>query len=122
MQRIIVSRHPAAIEFITGSLCTEGIEYTRQGNQLAGFVRADVGHWFGQAGDLVEEIPIIEQATPDDVRGKHVFGNLPLHLAAIADRVTVVEFEGAAPRGQEYTLADMAKAGARLRTYEVKEV
>jgi hypothetical protein len=34
--------------------------------------------------------PVVEHASADDVRGKHVIGVLPLHLAALADSVTEV--------------------------------
>ena len=87
MDTIIVSRHPAAIEFI--------------------------------AREVGSEWPVLAIATAEDVRGKHVIGNLPLHLAALAGKVTVIEFEGAPPRGQEYSLADMDAAGAVLRSYVV---
>ncbi len=55
----------------------------------------------------------------DDVRGKHVVGNLPLHLAALCASVTAIEFDGPPPRGAEYTAEDMKQAGARLRRYVV---
>lgn len=89
MDHIIVSRHPAAIEFIRA--------------HAPEFVSA----------------PVVEQATPEDVRGKVVAGNLPLHLAALAAEVVAVEFGGAPPRGQEYGLAEMEAAGARLTRYVV---
>lgn len=59
---VIVSRHPAAIEFI---------------REKAG---------------LPEDTPVIEQATEADVVGKVVYGNLPLNLAARALKVYAVEF------------------------------
>ena len=34
--------------------------------------------------------------------------------------VVAVEFQGAPPRGQEYSLADMLSAGAVLRRYRVE--
>ncbi len=86
---LIVSRHPAAIEFIRA-----------QRPELA-------------------NAPVLAQATTEDVRGKHVIGNLPLALCALAESVEVVEFAGAPPRGQEYTIEDMIAAGARLRRYIV---
>ena len=36
------------------------------------------------------------------------------------DRGVTIEFDGAAPRGVEYTLDDMRRAGARLVAYKVK--
>lgn len=88
---VIVSRHPAAIEFIRAN--------------DARFLAAPV---------------ITGNATPDDVRGKVVAGNLPLSLASVANEVVSVEFTGAPPRGAEYTTADMEAAGARLESYVVK--
>lgn len=65
------------------------------------------------------EIPVRAEVGPDDVRGKHVVGNLPLHLAALATSVTAVEFAGDPPRGREYGAAEMEASGARLATYRV---
>jgi len=117
MDTIIVSRHPAAIEFIARQL--GGQTATHQGKQC---IEIDVTH----PDDIgtpehyaCQLIPIVAQATAADVRGKHIYGNLPLHLAALAAKVTVVEFDGAPPRGQEYSLEDMQAAGAVLRTYVV---
>ena len=87
---IIASRHPAAVEFIR------------------------------LASGLDAATPVVAEATEADVRGAIVYGNLPLHLAALADAVVAVEFTGPAPRGTEYTLADMRAAGARLRVYRVR--
>lgn len=56
---------------------------------------------------------------PDDVRGRRVVGNLPLHLAALAAEVVVVEFAAQPPRGQDLTLPEMDAAGARLARYRV---
>lgn len=88
MDCIIVSRHPAALDFLASLLD-------------------------------ISRIPILTQAGPGDVRGKIVYGNLPLHLAALAAEVWAIEFDGAPPRGQEYSLADMVAAGARLVPYVV---
>jgi hypothetical protein len=91
MEYIIVSRHPAAIEFI----------------------RAWASEEFGAA-------PVAASATADDVRAKAVAGNLPLHLAAVAAEVWAVEFDGPPPRGAEYSTRDMVAAGARLARYRVQ--
>lgn len=90
MNKLIVSRHLAAIEFI------------RQ--ELPDFTDA----------------PIVAEATVEDVQGAWVVGNLPLHLAAHCHTVTAVEFTGTPPRGMEYTIDDMRAAGARLRAYHVQ--
>jgi len=91
-ERVIVTRHPAAVAFIRRE-------------------RPDFC-----------EAPVMESATPADVRRRWVAGNVPLHLAALADMVIAVEFTGPPPRGGEYSLADMDAAGARLREYRVASV
>lgn len=93
MRYAIVTRHPAAIAFI----------------------RKEAYPQFGDA-------PWIAEATAQDVRGVVVAGNLPLHLAALAEEIVAIEFTGTPPRGQEYTLADMYTAGAVLRRYRVTAV
>lgn len=60
--KLIVSRHPAAIEFI------------RQ--EMPEFADA----------------PLLASATADDVQGKEVAGVLPMHLAALTHRFYAVEF------------------------------
>ena len=100
MRKVIVTRHPAAVDFIA--------------SRLGGHVQDNKIVLGGG-----EEIPIIASAFADDVRDAEVYGNLPLHLAALTTSVTAIEFDGASPRGQEYTLADMLAAGARLARYNV---
>jgi hypothetical protein len=86
---IIVSRHPAAVEFIR----LHAPEF--------------------------EDAVVLATADPANVRGAVVAGNLPLHLAALAAEVVAVEFSGPAPRGAEYGLPEMVAAGARLARYRV---
>lgn len=92
MNTIIVSRHPAAVQFI---------------RETAG---------------LDETIPVFAEVKAEDVAGKIVYGNLPLHLACLCETVYAVEFEGAPPRGQEYSADDMKSAGAKLTPYRVVKV
>lgn len=92
MKKLIVTRHPAAIEFI------------RQ--NLLDFQNAEV---------------LIGNVTPDQIRGAHVAGVLPLHLAAVADRVSTIVFDNP-PRGNEYSLDDMIAAGARIETFVVRPI
>ena len=92
---VIVSRHPAAIQFVREELRSRGFD--------------------------AELVPVIAQATNADVLGKHVIGNLPLNLASHALCVTAIEFDSP-PRGLEYSLEDMKKAGAKLTTYVVLSV
>lgn len=126
MKKIIVSRHPAAIEFVAQALF--GSEYEIM--PVSGLVQQVCYHdqdspsgetpfENGYPRQVLDEVQVIAQATAEDVRGKHVYGNVPLHLACLAGMVTVIEFEGAPPRGQEYDLAAMKAAGAVLRSYGV---
>lgn len=92
MNIIIVSRHPAAIEFIR------------------------------REARLADDTPVLASATPADVTGAVVYGNLPLHLAALAGLVVAVEFDGDPPRGAEYGLAEMDAAGAHLTKYRVQTI
>lgn len=64
---------------------------------------------------------VIDHATPDDIRGKHVIGALPMHLAAMAASVTVIDMPGlqAEQRGKDLTPAEMTAAGAVLVSYVV---
>ena len=78
--------------------------------------------WIIKTAGLPASTPVITgNATAADVAGQEVYGNVPLHLAALADCVHAVEFAGAPPRGAEYSLADMEAAGARLHCYEVQD-
>jgi len=67
---------------------------------------------------------VVDHATASDVRGKHVIGALPLHLAALAAKVTVVDMPNlpAEKRGQDLTPDEMDSAGAALKSYQVRIV
>jgi putative CRISPR-associated protein (TIGR02620 family) len=67
---------------------------------------------------------VVAHATPDDVRDKDVIGNLPLHLAAVAKSVTVVDMPDlpADWRGKDITPDQMDQAGATLSRYVVRKV
>ena len=67
---------------------------------------------------------VIEQATAEDVRGKVVVGNLPLHLAAEAHQVGSIDLPGLTreQRGRDLTPAEMDAAGAVIRWYIVAAV
>ena len=92
MRKIIVSRHPAAIEFVRAE-------------------RPDF-----------QDAEVLASASPDDVRGAHVVGNLPMSLAALCARYEAIEFSGPPPRGAEYGLNEMRAAGARVVEYRVRQV
>ena len=65
---------------------------------------------------------VIAHATPEDVRGKVVIGALPLHLAALAERVGSIDMPGLTPaqRGQDLSPEEMDEAGAAIVWYEVR--
>lgn len=78
-------------------------------------------HQYLLAEGLVGEgVPVIDHATPDDVRGKHVIGVLPLHLAAEAASVTEVPLNLPADlRGAELTEAQVRQYAGAPQTYVV---
>ena len=63
---------------------------------------------------------VLTHATPEDVTGRHVVGVLPLHLAALAYRVTVPVLElRQEERGRELDLDEVRARFRGLETYEV---
>ena len=92
MKNVYVGRHPAALEW-------------------------------AKAHGLPEDAKlVVGNATPADVEGRVVWGVVPLHLAAAAAEVHVIEFAGTPPRGLEYGRAEMDAAGARWARYRVQRV
>lgn len=116
--RVIVSRHPAAIAFIARHLHPDWHAPGREGDVLVwrpvGLEPADPDF-----DKVYDSIHVYAEATVEDVRGKVVYGNLPNHLACEAREVWSIEFRGTPPRGQEYSLEAMDGAGARLARYVV---
>ena len=104
MDRIIVSRHIGALEWLAEELdCT---------------LRVEDGKPISLDKDDVS-IPIFSSVKAKDVVGKCVIGNLPLHLASLAREVMAIEFANDVPRGIEYSSEQMKEAGARLVPYIV---
>lgn len=72
--------------------------------------------------------PVLAQATAEDVRGKIVFGILPLHLAAEAMSVTEVSMPGLTLEARkrvasgDFTVDEMDAFGAHLQTFVVSRV
>jgi hypothetical protein len=90
---VIVSRHPAVLE------------------------------WLKRFPNIpTDTLVVIGNASMESVAGKIVIGNVPLHLAAKAKVVLAIEYTGTPPRGLEYTLEDMLKAGATLNGYVVSPI
>lgn len=89
---IIITRHPAFVEY----LIEQGI--------------AD------------PDVPVIEHAEPSQIKGQHVVGMLPLHLAALADQVTTVPLDLPAElRGEELSLDQVRAHAGQPRHYSVRE-
>lgn len=111
---VIVSRHPAAIQFIASAIDGEV-----RSNDPA--FDGPVVLYVNQFGDN-SFARIVAAANAEDVRGRIVYGNLPLHLAALAAEVRAIEFAGAPPRGLEYSLEDMVAAGAKIVAYKILDL
>ena len=111
MKRIFVSRNEAAIQWLATwffgreqyvDTILEGVRVLKAG-----------------ARGSDEELFVYPTATAAIVRGNVVYGNVPLHLAALAAEVWAIEFKGTAPRGAEYSLEDMYAAKAHISKYVV---
>lgn len=133
---VVISRHPAAIEFIRQEIKKEwqrrlppsrciSVTIPDTENALLLWNDGTVAEWIvsqAPAPVLVAKVPIIRgNATPEDVRGKHVYGNVPLCLACEASIVYAIEFDGTPPRGTEYGIEEMRAAGAKLTAYTVRK-
>ena len=79
---------------------------------------AGLVEWLRLHGVTGEVIP---HATEENVRGRVVYGVLPLNLAAAAARVYAIDLPGLKPeqRGKDLTPDEMDDAGATLRGYRV---
>lgn len=114
---IVVSRHPAAIQFIARAVGGEVHSMMAQYPNTAVVQSIRVIRETGE-----EYIPIVASATKENVFGAVVYGNLPMHLASLAKMCIAVEFSADAPRGTEWTLEQMDAAGAHLSKYIVLTV
>lgn len=87
---VVVTRHPALVAYLT------------------------------ELGVVPAGTEVVAHATAEQVRGRHVFGVLPLHLAAEARRVTEVPLHVPAElRGVELTLAQVRRFAGPLTSYVV---
>ncbi len=78
--------------------------------------------WLRLRGVIGEVIPHVTD--PSQIRGKVVYGVLPLNLAAEAAEVWVVDLPNlpAAKRGQELSIQEMDEFGATLSGYKVERL
>ncbi len=89
----MVTRHPALVEYLT------------------------------ELGVVPAGTEVVTHATAEQVRGRHVFGVLPLHLAAEAASVTEVTLRVPAElRGVELTLEQVRQFAGPLVEYKVSRV
>jgi hypothetical protein len=74
-------------------------------------------------GIIAEGTPVIEHATVDTVRDKHVIGVLPLSLAVHAAKVTeIVMTLPLELRGKDLSLAECEQYAGEAITYEINRV
>lgn len=90
---VVVTRHSALVEYLT------------------------------ELGVVPTGAEVVTHATAEQVRGRHVFGVLPLHLAAEAASVTEVTLRVPAElRGVELTLEQVRQFAGPLVEYKVSRV
>lgn len=90
---VVVTRHAALVEYLT------------------------------ELGVVPAGTEVVAHATAEQVRGRHVFGVLPLHLAAEAASVTEVTLHVPAElRGVELTLEQVRQFAGPLVEYKVSRV
>lgn len=90
---VVVTRHPALVEYLT------------------------------ELGVVPAGTEVVTHATAEQVRGRHVFGVLPLHLAAEAASVTEVTLRVPVElRGVELTLEQVRQFAGPLVEYNVSRV
>jgi len=79
-------------------------------------------HLLLERGLVPAEVEVLEHATEDQIRGKHVFGVLPLELAAVCAKVTVIPLSLTPElRGKELDLETLRRIAGEARTFEVFE-
>ena len=73
-----------------------------------------------ERGVIGHEVDVRDHVGAEDVRGRHVIGILPLHLAAVASSVTVVDLALApADRGVEISLERLREIAGPATRYRV---
>ena len=71
----------------------------------------------------IEGAEVLSHASPDAVRGKTVYGVLPLNLASLAEKVVTPDLRIPADlRGQELSLDQMRDHFHGWKAYKVQEV
>ncbi len=77
-----------------------------------------------ERGIIGDGVRVISHVTdPEEIRGKHVIGVLPFHLASLADLVTEIPLAlTAEDRGREIDLDRLRQIAGEPRTYVVVSV
>ena len=76
-----------------------------------------------EEGIIQEDVPMVSHASEDTVKGKHVIGVLPLHLAVLAERLTTLDIATPAEmRGKELSVEDLRKYFRGTSTYYVEKI
>ncbi len=93
MKTVIVTRHHALVEYLR------------------------------EVTDLPEHAAVIAHATETDVKGAHIYGVLPLRLAALAERITEIPLDLPPElRGVELSVEQVRKYAGAMRSYTVASV
>lgn len=75
-----------------------------------------------ERGLVTAETPVSAHVTPDVLRGKHVFGVLPLDLAVHAASVTTIPLSlRPEDRGRELSLDETRERAGATRRFRVEE-
>jgi len=91
METIVVTRHPALVAYLR------------------------------EEGIITDDAQIMEHVSEEEVRGWHVVGVLPLHLAAAARMVTVVPLDlPPEARGRELTVEEVRRYAGPPQTFVVR--
>jgi len=94
------------------SSMTDTVVVTRH-QALTQFLCEDLGY--------EPDLPVLTHATAEAVRGKHVVGVLPLHLAAEAQSLTTVDLDlPPEARGKELSLEELRQYFVGENTYIVQ--
>jgi len=93
MKKVIITRHPAMVALLL------------------------------KRGLVDASTPVLAHASPEEIKGKHVFGVLPHSLSCLTARFTEIPmripFE---MRGKELTLDDMEEFAGKAVTYTVSKI
>lgn len=91
MDTIVVTRHPALVEYLK------------------------------ERGVIDNDVEVVDHATAEIVKGKHVIGVLPTHLAALTGKYTNVGLNVPKElRGEELTLEQVRQYASTPTDYEIR--